>query len=219
MIVRLKENLIVITGETAEEHAILVEWAKEADGNVFVLNHQDQRTFRLTGLGPRPDACREPINVIFRSPDPMIRLISNLAHTSFELDGNVYASVEAFWQGLKFPDAERRRQISQLHGLEARGAGSDAEVSDTLIYDGRTIRVGTSDHWHLMYLACKAKFSQHEQACAALVSTKERPLIHKTRRDSRTIPGIVMADIWMRIRSTLAKGGKEREEEPADSGS
>ena len=53
MIVRLKDNLIVITAETPEERAIIAVWAKVADGNVFVLNHQDQRTFRLTGLGPR----------------------------------------------------------------------------------------------------------------------------------------------------------------------
>jgi hypothetical protein len=51
---------------------------------------------------------------------------------------------------LKFPDPERRKQISQLHGLEARSAGFEAETSDTFIYLGRTIRVGTSDHWHLM---------------------------------------------------------------------
>ena len=216
MIVRLRDNLIVITAETPQEQAIIAGWATGAGGNVFVLNHQDQRTFRLTGLGPRPDACREPINVTFRSTDAMIRLISNLAHTSFELDGKTYASVEGFWQGLKFSDSERRRQISQLHGLEARSAGFDAEASDIFIYRGRTIRVGTSDHWHLMYLACRAKFSQHEQARVALLSTRDRPLIHKTRRDSRTIPGVVMADIWMRIRRTLAKGGNEVEKEGAD---
>ena len=33
---------------------------------------------------------------------------------------------------------------------------------------------------------------------------------------SRTIPGVVMADIWMRIRRTLVKGGNEVEEEEAD---
>jgi hypothetical protein len=87
MIVRLKDNLIVITAETPEEQATIAVWGKGADGNVFVLNQQDQRSFRLTGLGPRPEACREPINVTFRSRDPRIRLISNLAHTPFELDG------------------------------------------------------------------------------------------------------------------------------------
>jgi N-glycosidase YbiA len=215
VIVRLKDNLIVITAETPEEQSMVAVWAKAADGNVFVLKHQDQRTFRLIDLGTRPDACREPINVTSRSPDAMIRLISNLAHTPFELDGNAYASVEAFWQGLKFPDIERRRQIASLYGIEARRAGFDAEASDTLVYCGRTIRVGTSYHWHLMYLACRAKFSQHEQARAALVGTGDRPLMHQTRRDSRTIPGVVMADIWMRIRRTLAQGGEVVEEDVA----
>ena len=70
----------------------------------------------------------EPINVTSRSPDPTVRLIANLAHTPFELDGHAYASVEAFWQGLKFPDAERRRQISPLHELAARRAGCAAEA-------------------------------------------------------------------------------------------
>ena len=117
---------------------------------------------------------------------------------------------------MKFPNPERRGQISRLHGLEARSAGFEAETSDTFIYLGRTIRVGTSDHWHLMYLACGAKFSQHEHARAALVGTGDRPLIHKTRRDSRTIPGVIMADIWTRIRRTLAKGCNEVGKEGAD---
>ena len=190
-------------------------WAKASDGNVFVLCHQDEQTFRLIGLGSRSDACREPGNVSSRSPDERVRLISNLARTPFELDGNGYGSVEAFWQGLKFPDVERRGRISQLHGLQARNAGFDAPTSDTLIYRGRTIRVGTSDHWHLMYLACRAKFFQHDQARAALVGTGDRPLVHKTRRDSRTIPGVVMADIWMRIRRGLANAGTEVEGDTA----
>ena len=56
-----------------------------------------------------------------------------------------------------------------------------------------------------MECACEAKFSQHEEARRALLNTKERPLVHKTRRDSRTIPGVIMAEIWTRIRSRLAK--------------
>jgi hypothetical protein len=40
-------------------------------------------------------------------------------------------------------------------------------------------------------------------ARAALLSTCERPLQHPMRRDSEIIPGINMADIWMRIRNRL----------------
>ena len=211
MIVRLKNNLVVITADSPEERESMAAWLKTADGHAFVVSPQDSQTFKLHGLGPRQEACREPINVTSKSTDERIRLISNLAHTPFELHGETYASIEAFWQGLKFPELERRRQISELHGLEARRAGFEAEASETLNYRDQRVRVGTSEHWHLMYLACKAKFLQHREARAALLGTGERPLIHKTRRDSRTIPGVIMAEIWMRIRRTLTKRVPEGE--------
>lgn len=123
MKVRMKNQLLVVSAESDEEKAAVAEWAARMDGHVFVLRHQDEQTFRLTALGPRLEACREPINITSRSTDPPVRLISNLAHTPFELDGNAYASVEAFWQGLKFPDPARRREIAALHGQDARQAG------------------------------------------------------------------------------------------------
>jgi predicted NAD-dependent protein-ADP-ribosyltransferase YbiA (DUF1768 family) len=51
-----------------------------------------------------------------------------------------------------------------------------------------------------MRRACEAKFAQHEGARTALLDTGERWLTHRVRKDSRTIPGAIMADIWMRIR-------------------
>lgn len=203
MIVRLKSDLLVVTAESEEERGALVAWAANVDSHAFVLRLQDSQTFRLTSLGPEAEARREPINVTSRSPDPTIQLISNFAHTPFELDAKRYASIEGFWQGLKFPDEKRRREIAPLHGKEAMRAGADAVQSTTLEYQGQTIRVGTSEHWRLMTLACRAKFTQHEEARNALLSTGERPLAHITRKDSRTIPGVIMADIWMRIRYRL----------------
>ena len=57
-----------------------------------------------------------------------------------------------------------------------------------------------------MEAACRAKFAQNEVARAALLATGSRPLTHVVRRDSRAIPGVIMASIWMRIRSDLRKG-------------
>lgn len=203
MIVRLKPGLLIVTAMTDHEAALLADWAKAVDGHVFMLKHQDGRTVRLTDLGPRAQACREPINVVSTSSNPQVQLISNLAHTPFELDHRTYASVEGFWQGLKFSDEGQRQRIAQLHGQEARKAGRFAEKSDVTHYGGRVVRIGTYEHWQLMYHACKAKFTQHEAAKQALLDTGERPLLHKTLRDSRTIPGVMMADIWMRIRRQL----------------
>ena len=55
-----------------------------------------------------------------------------------------------------------------------------------------------------MKQACTAKFTQNPDAAAALLSTGNRRLEHRTRRDSRTIPGIIMAAIWMQIRAKLS---------------
>lgn len=203
MKVRFKPNLIVVTAESEEERAIASAEAAVRNAHVFVLVQQDARTFRLMDLGLRADACREPINVTSRSPDAAVRLISNLAHTPFTLDGQDYASVEAFWQGLKHPDEARRLEIAGLHGQGARRAGSTAGEMDQLRYRGQSIRAGTADHWELMARACWAKFSQHVPAAEALLGTGDRPLVHRTRRDSRNIPGIIMADIWMKARYRL----------------
>jgi hypothetical protein len=123
--------------------------------------------------------------------------------TPFTLDGQSYASVEGFWQGLKFVDGAERRRIGQLYGGQAKQAGRMAPAAETIAYAGRAVRVGTSAHWYLMERACAAKFSQNEAARAALLGTGRRPLAHHLRRDSRTIPGVIMADIWMRLRAKL----------------
>ena len=203
MIVRLKENLLVVTAESHEERESLVSWGGGVDGYVFRLTLQDAQTFRMTVVGPEAEACREPINVTSRSSDPAIQLISNFGHTPFELNGQRYGSVEAFWQGLKYPNVSKRQEIALLFGKEAMLAGSHANKSDTFEYAGQTIRVGTADHWQLMTIACRAKFSQHAEARGALLATGDRPLMHRTRKDCRTIPGVIMADIWMRIRYRL----------------
>jgi predicted NAD-dependent protein-ADP-ribosyltransferase YbiA (DUF1768 family) len=203
MIVRFKESLLIVTAENEEERGSLVAWSEKLDGYVLRLTLQDSQTFRLTAIGPEEKACREPINVTSRSTDPAIQLISNFSHTPFELNGQRYGSVEAFWQGLKYPDEAKRQEIAPLYGKNALLAGAQADHSNTFQYAGKTIRVGTADHWHLMSIACRAKFTQCETARNALLATGNRPLMHRTRKDCRTIPGVIMADIWMKIRYRL----------------
>jgi len=202
MIVRFKSNLLVVSAESEAERESLVCWSKDLNGCVFILKGVDEQTFRLISAGPEAEARREPINVTSRSSAPL-DLISNFAHTPFVLNGRRYSSVESFWQGLKYPDEKRRKEIAPLYGKEAMHAGADALDTDTFEYGGQNVRVGTYDHWRLMSMACRAKFSQHEEARSALLGTGDRPLTHITRKDSRTIPGVIMAEIWMRIRYRL----------------
>src|SRR5262249_38938650 len=125
------------------------------------------------------------------------------ATAPFELDGRSYQSVESFWQGLKFPHDADRRRLAMADGARARAEGETQGYGATISYETREIVVGTWPHWQLMDKACRAKFQQNTEARAALLATRERPLTHIVRRDSRTIPGVIMADIWMRIRKRL----------------
>lgn len=201
----LKKGVVVLVPEPDDDLDSFAAWREAASEHVFVLRMQARGGTVLHDLGPREDACREPINIGYRLGDWRGRLISNFALAPFELDGRAYASVEGFWQGLKFSSTAERRRIAALYGGTAKRAGEAAVPAEAFEYDGERIHPGTHTHWQLMERACRAKFEQNEDARSALLATGARPLTHVMRRDSTTIPGVIMADIWMRIRERLRK--------------
>jgi predicted NAD-dependent protein-ADP-ribosyltransferase YbiA (DUF1768 family) len=202
----LKSQALVLIPESDLDREALDSWHADHAGQVFALPaHRDDGTI-LRSLGPRDHACREPVAISSLSPDPQWRLIGNFAPTPFELDGRPYANVEAFWQGLKFPGDARRRAIAAMTGPQAKKAGEGQGYGPWIDYEGRRIVPGTWDHWKLMERACTAKFRQNPEAAAALLATGDRPLAHPMRRDSRTIPGVILAEIWTRLRARLAEG-------------
>ena len=201
MYVQIHKGGLVVRAD-GDGDAGLASWAALHAGQVFRLRATDDGSVRLHAIGPEDEACRVPINITSRSPGEL-RLVSNFAAAHFVLDGLDYASVEGFWQGLKFPEEADRRRLAALVGSKAKDAGYYAPKSDAFTYARATVRVGTWDHWQLMEKACAAKFEQCEAARAALLSTGKRPLVHQVKRDSRSIPGVIMADIWMRIRAGI----------------
>jgi predicted NAD-dependent protein-ADP-ribosyltransferase YbiA (DUF1768 family) len=207
VIVRLRKGLLIATAEEGEERGTLLAWLRDYAGHAFRLREIEGGSAYFQSLGPQEAACRVPINITSKSPAPL-DVISNFAETPFYLDGMTYASVEGFWQALKFPHDQDRRRVAALHGGEAKRAGDAAPALPTIVYNGEEVTVGTYAHWRLMARACAAKFKQNAQARDVLLGTGERPLEHKMRRDSRTIPGVIMAEIWMRVRHELqqAKG-------------
>ena len=191
--------------ETPAEQAELDAWHRAHAGHVFRLD-RSRRALVLVDLGPGPEACREPINITWDNTPAPFNLVSNLAPSPFILDGRPYASVEGFWQGLKFPDEDRRRTIAALDRHAARRAGESAPKAEAFLYDGRRVLFGTHAHWALMEAACRAKFAADAPSREALLSTGTRPLVHRVAKDSLTIPGAIMAQIWMRIRKRLQEG-------------
>jgi len=199
----LQKSRLVLIPETELERAELSSWRAVHDKFVFAMEPDSGNRATLVGLGSRAKACREPINVTSASPDP-IRLISNFAATPFDLDGTSYACVEAFWQSLRFP-GEERVMIAALDGGAAKGRGQQRPYESHVHYMGHSIPVGTYEHWQLMHRACEAKFAQNTDAREALLGTGNRPLTHVMRHDSRTIPGVIVAGIWMAVRTRLRR--------------
>ena len=206
MRVILKRGLLAIAAESDDERKVLAIWRHEAAGHVFHLAAGEAAGVALHDLGPRAAACRDPINVVFDRVDPQFRPISNLAQSPFVLRGRAYASVEGFWQGLRFESEAKRAQIARLWGIDAKRATKGEPERVTFTYEGEAFARAGPAHRALMLDACRAKFAQNLEAREALLATRERPLAHRPRRDSTTIPGALMADIWMRIRNELREG-------------
>ena len=203
MRVILKPGLIALSAETDEEREALAQFGAVNEDHVFHLPAGHGKGLALYDLGPRADACAEPINITSEMRDVMWRAIGNLAHTPFVLRGEACASVEGFWQSLKFDDGPDRERVRGLFGKAAKAAGYDLPTADSFIYDGHRVLTGSPEHRALMLEACRAKFAQNVEARDALLSTGDRPLAHRVRRDSVTIPGVVLSDYWMRIRKSL----------------
>jgi predicted NAD-dependent protein-ADP-ribosyltransferase YbiA (DUF1768 family) len=190
----LRDGLLTLSAETEQEQELLRAWAS---GHVLTsLTVGSDGTLQLRPAGP--------LNITYDTTLPPLQLLSNLAATPFQLEGQPYASVEGFWQGLKFRSPRDRARIAQLSGHEALRAGRTAPRSHVLTYEGQEVHVGTHEHWALMERALRAKFTQCAEARAALLSTGTQILEHRVKTDSLTIPGVILAELWMRLRRELS---------------
>jgi ribA/ribD-fused uncharacterized protein len=209
MRVILKPGMLVVVAETDPEREAWATWRQSVDDHAFHFIGSSDGGGPFHDIGPIEVARREPINVVFTQVEERWRPISNLAHSPFTLDGRNYASVEGFWQCLKFESETERARVAKLSGMAAKQVAAPRSATGSFHYEGRVCALGGPEHHRLMLRACWAKFSQHGEARKALLDTGDRILCHRTPRDSQTIPGALMADVWMRIRGRLQRKGDD----------
>lgn len=155
-------------------------------------------------LGDRVPGA-EPLNVYSRSQEQIGRLLSNFAHTPFELDGIRYGSVEAFYQSLKLPEAQRA-SVRDLWGYKAKEVGRGLHPTHTT-YNGTEIELGSKAHHDLVKRAITAKIEQTPNLKEGLLATGERPIVHDTggpESPTTRYPNRVFARTLEEIRSDLA---------------
>ncbi|MCA1645419.1 MAG: hypothetical protein LC797_08110 [Chloroflexi bacterium] len=162
------------------------------------------------------------LNIASYSDDWRSRLLSTFAHTPFSLtcaDGFVRcASVEGFWQGLKWPeDSADRERVFGLWGLEAKLASHGAPATTHVRFCGRDVVIGSPDHHHLARLAIRAKLEQNPEVQRALEATDDLIFTHilldetgKPYPDSATLPAAVFCAIWTELRRGWAGPPKAR---------
>ena len=121
-------------------------------------------------------------------------LLSNFAATPFTFHGTRYASLEGFWQMMKYPEsatdpratfpglhwAYTREAVAQLTGFDAKRAGDSAENNlkamgiAWVTFEGQRMEyraAGQSEFYDLIVAATEAKVRQNPQVQNVLRST------------------------------------------------
>jgi predicted NAD-dependent protein-ADP-ribosyltransferase YbiA (DUF1768 family)/pimeloyl-ACP methyl ester carboxylesterase len=121
-------------------------------------------------------------------------LLSNFAATPFEYCGKRYASLEGFWQAMKYPEGSdddrakhpgitwqfTREQVSQMTAFEAKEAGDLASANmrkmgiDWVTFNGKRFPYRPKhpgEHYRHIVAATRAKVSQNPSVKSVLEST------------------------------------------------
>ncbi len=168
-------------------------------------------------------------NEVILSKRNELGIFSNFGETPFILHNVKFASVEGFWQMMKYPESGKRmdprlkfdypferNDVALMHGFEAKEAGDLANVINKkhgfkwVSYKGVRFNYkdhssGSKFHYKIIYKAIKAKVMQNKKVRVLLLKTKGLRLLpdHKQRAD---VPeSYKYFEILMDIRKNLLK--------------
>ncbi|MAW07288.1 MAG: hypothetical protein CME61_03285 [Halobacteriovoraceae bacterium] len=164
-----------------------------------------------------------PNKTLILSKRNELGVLSNFAPTPFYFEGKNYASLEGFWQAMKYPEkgenryhGERlpfsREEVEQMVAFEAKKAGTLASKLmkkykiNYVSFKGERFTYRTKEkgkHYELIKRAMREKLNQNDEVRDILVSTKGLELLpdHQTSEDSP--PAWKYYKIWMEEREQL----------------
>lgn len=155
-------------------------------------------------------------------------LLSNFAATPFTLDGERYASLEGFWQAMKYPEGpddpratgpgltwkHTRAEVEAMTAFDAHAAGVAAEANmkalgiDWISYRGERLRFKGPDqarHYELILAASRAKVAQNPRVREVLLATGDLVLKPDHVQEDDATPAWRYFEIYMKIRAELAE--------------
>jgi predicted NAD-dependent protein-ADP-ribosyltransferase YbiA (DUF1768 family) len=155
-------------------------------------------------------------------------LLSNFAPTPFEFRDKRYASLEGFWQMMKYPEGPddprakfsgvewqyKRDQVAALASFEAKQAGALADANmkkmgiDWITFEGKRLKYRSDqaeEHYRLIVEATRAKVQQNPPVQKVLLATGDLILKPDHHQPPDARPASRYYDILMQIRSELQK--------------
>ncbi|GEM_PF-1478348 len=153
-------------------------------------------------------------------------LLSNFAATPFTFQGKRYASLEGFWQMMKYPEGPddprakfpglewkyTRAQVAQMVAFDANHAGALASDNMTKMgitwvsFEGRRFEYKPAvpgEHYKLIVAATWAKVKQNPEVKKMLLSTGDLILKPDHHREPNSAAAWRYFEILMEIRSEL----------------
>jgi predicted NAD-dependent protein-ADP-ribosyltransferase YbiA (DUF1768 family) len=155
-------------------------------------------------------------------------LLSNFAPTPFVFHGQRYASLEGFWQMMKYPEGPddprakfsglewkyTREQVAQMVAFEANHAGALASDNMSRMkitwvsFEGKRFEYKPAvpgEHYKLIVEATWEKVKQNPEVKKVLLSTGDLILKPDHRQESNAPAAWQYFDILMQIRNELQK--------------
>jgi predicted NAD-dependent protein-ADP-ribosyltransferase YbiA (DUF1768 family) len=158
-------------------------------------------------------------------------LLSNFAPTPFVFRGKRYASLEGFWQMMKYPEnaqdpratfpglhwACTREQVAQMTSFTAKRAGDLANTNmakmgiDWVTFEGQRMEYHSAAQgafYQLIVEATRAKVQQNPKVKRVLLATGDLVLRPDHYQGANPPPAWRYYDILTQIRTELRHGGK-----------
>jgi len=155
-------------------------------------------------------------------------LLSNFAPTPFVFHGKSYASLEGFWQMMKYPEDANdsrakfpgiewkctRDQVAQMVSFEAKRAGDFGEENmkkmgiTWVSFEGKHFEYWSAkpaEHYKLIVAAMWEKVKQNPEVNKVLLSTGDLILKPDHHQEPNAPAEWRYFEIWMQIRSELQK--------------
>ena len=156
-------------------------------------------------------------------------LMSSFAATPFTFHDQCYASLEGFWQMMKYPEgpddpratfpglqwALTRQQVAQLTGFEAKRAGTLGEENMAkmgigwVTFEGKRVEYKPAipaEHYRLIVAATREKVRQNPKVKKALLATGDLVLKPDHHQEPDAPAAWRYYEILMQIRTELQRG-------------